>query len=221
MREIILDTETTGLDPLRGDKLIEIACVELMNHLPTGKFYHTYVNPERDVPPISTEITGLTRNFLKDHPVFSKVVDEFLEFIQDSPLVIHNADFDLKFLNVELTQIQKEPLRNPVVDTLYMARKKFPGSPASLDALCRRFKIDLSNRTKHGALIDCELLSGVYLELRGGRQQGLSLGKESKPEGTALGAPLISDKELKPSRNFSVSEEEKQKHAAFVKTLLK
>jgi DNA polymerase-3 subunit epsilon len=220
MREIILDTETTGLDPLRGDKLIEIACVELINHLPTGKFYHTYVNPERDVPHISTEITGLTRNFLKDHPVFLNVADEFLAFIEDSPLVIHNADFDLKFLNVELTQIQKDPLRNPVVDTLYMARKKFPGSPASLDALCRRFKIDLSNRTKHGALIDCELLSAVYLELKGGRQQGLSLGKEGKSEGTSTGS-LISNKELKLSRNFSVSEEEKRKHEEFIKTFSK
>jgi DNA polymerase-3 subunit epsilon len=221
MREIILDTETTGLDPLRGDKLIEIACVELMNQLPTGKFYHTYVNPERDVPQISTEITGLTRNFLKDHPVFSSVADEFLAFIEDSPLVIHNADFDLKFLNVELTQIRKEPLRNPVVDTLYMARKKFPGSPASLDALCRRFKIDLSNRTKHGALIDCELLSAVYLELKGGRQQGLSLGKEGRSGETSENARLDSNKELKPSRNFTVSEEEKLKHFEFVKTLVK
>lgn len=221
MREIILDTETTGLDPLRGDKLIEIACVELMNHLPTGKFYHTYVNPERDVPQISTEITGLTRNFLKDHPIFLNVVDGFLEFIKDSPLVIHNADFDLKFLNVELTHIQKEPLRNPVVDTLYMARKKFPGSPASLDALCRRFKIDLSNRTKHGALIDCELLSAVYLELRGGRQQGLSLGKESKFGEISADAVLGSNKELKPSRNFTLSEEEKANHAKFIETLLK
>ncbi len=220
MREIILDTETTGLDPLRGDKLIEIACVELINHLPTGKFYHTYVNPERDVPQISTEITGLTRNFLKDHPVFSSVVEEFLSFIQDSTLVIHNADFDLKFLNVELTQIQKEPLRNPVVDTLYMARKKFPGSPASLDALCRRFKIDLSNRTKHGALIDCELLSAVYLELKGGRQRGFSLGKESKAEESSS-ISLVSQKEFKSSRNFIVSEEEKLKHEAFIKTLSK
>ncbi|MDF3034679.1 MAG: polymerase epsilon subunit, partial [Alphaproteobacteria bacterium] len=175
MREIVLDTETTGLDPAEGHRVIEIGCVELINYLPTGRVYHTYINPERDVPLEASAISGLKTDFLKPFPVFSKIVDDFLSFLGDDKLVIHNASFDLKFLNAELERLG-HPLFLPhrATDTLKIARTKFPGSPASLDALCRRFQIDLTSRTKHGALVDSELLAKVYLELIGGRQTAFS-----------------------------------------------
>ncbi len=178
MREIVLDTETTGLDPAQGHRIIEIGCLELNNGTPTGARYHTYLNPERDVPEESRRITNLSTEFLVDKPLFADEVDGFLEFIADSPLVIHNAEFDLKFLNSELVRAAKSKLDpDRAIDTLLIARRKFPGSPASLDALCKRFNIALDERkTKgHGALLDVELLAQVYLELSGGRQAALEL----------------------------------------------
>ncbi len=169
LREFILDTETTGLAALRPvdpDRLTEIACLELINGQRTGRQYQTYLNPERSVPRKITEITGLDRKFLKHHPKFADIADDFLAFIQDSPLVIHNASFDLRFLNAELARLGKGPLLNPIVDTLALARAKFPGARVNLDALCTRFGIDRSRREKHGALIDCELLEEVYAQLK-------------------------------------------------------
>ncbi len=176
MREIVFDTETTGLDPNQGDRLVEIGCVELMNLVPTGQTFHAYVNPERDMPQAAFEVHGLSEDFLRSHPVFAEVVADFLDFIGDATLVAHNADFDMKFVNAELRLLGFPPIDGGrVVDTLAIARKKFPGSPATLDALCKRFDVDNSGRTKHGALLDSELLADVYLELKGGRQVGLAL----------------------------------------------
>jgi DNA polymerase-3 subunit epsilon len=175
MREIVLDTETTGLDPAEGHRIVEIACVELMNHVPTGQSFHRYVNPERPMPPEAFAVHGLSDEFLAQHPPFATVVDEFMGFIGADRLVIHNAEFDIKFINAELTRLGRPALGVPFADTLTMARRKFPGAQASLDALCRRFEIDLSARVKHGALLDCELLAAVYLELIGGRQPGFAL----------------------------------------------
>ena len=170
MREIILDTETTGLDPKSGDRLVEIGCVELDNHLPTGRTYHQYVNPERDMPDEAFRVHGLSVAFLAKHPVFADIADAFLEFIGDADLVIHNASFDLGFINAELQRLGRASVENRrAIDTVQIARGKYPGAQASLDALCRRFEIDLSARTKHGALLDAELLADVYLELVGGR----------------------------------------------------
>jgi len=173
MREIVLDTETTGLDPCDGHRIVEIACVELIHHIPTGRRFHRYVNPERDMPEDALAVHGLTAEFLARQPPFAAVLDELLEFIGTDLLVIHNAEFDLAFVNAELTRLQREPITSGYIDTLAMARRRFPGSPASLDALCRRFAIDLSGRVEHGAQIDCNLLAAVYLELLGGRQPGL------------------------------------------------
>lgn len=178
MREVVLDTETTGFNPDEGDRIVEIGCVELINHIPTGRTYQQYVNPERSMPPGAFAVHGLSDAFLADKPIFALVVEEFLAFIQDSQLVIHNASFDLKFLNAELKRLQRKPIAwKRAVDTVEVARKKFPGAPANLDALCRRFEIDLSDRELHGALKDLHLLAAVYLELLGGRQPGLVLAK--------------------------------------------
>ena len=213
MREIILDTETTGLSPAQGHRIIEIGCVELFNHIPTGKFFHAYVNPDRDVPEISTKITGLTAEFLKPYPTFDKIVHDLLAFIADDPLVIHNAEFDMAFLNAELNRVNLPQLpKSRAVDTLMMARLKFPGSPASLDALCKRFNIDLSKRDKHGALLDSELLAQVYLELLGGRQR--SLGLNESQEETLIEVETI--KADYPMRNFEVTVEENSMHEAFL-----
>ena len=178
MREIVLDTETTGLDPLQGHRIVEIGAVELLNHIPTGKTYHTYINPQRDVPREAEAVHGLNSAFLKDKPLFSKIADELLEFIGDTALIIHNASFDVGFLNAELGFI-KRPLilYERIIDTLALAKKRHPMGPNSLDALCKRYGIDIAKRTKHGALLDSELLAGVYLELIGGRQITLTLPK--------------------------------------------
>jgi DNA polymerase-3 subunit epsilon len=173
MREIVLDTETTGLDPSEGHRIVEIACIELLHHVPTGRRFHRYVNPERDMPVDALAVHGLTVEFLAQQPLFPAIVDELLMFIGSDPLVIHNAEFDLAFLNAELARVKREPINAGFIDTLALARRRFPGSPASLDALCRRFAIDLSDRLEHGAQIDCTLLAAVYLELLGGRQHGL------------------------------------------------
>jgi len=173
MREIVLDTETTGLDPQAGHRIVEIACVELLHRIPTGRDFHRYVNPGRDIPTDALAVHGLTAEFLASHPPFAAVADELLEFIGADPLVIHNAEFDLAFLNAELARLDRAPIAFANVDTLAMARQRYPGAPASLDALCRRFAIDSSSRVNHGAKIDCGLLAAVYLELIGGRQPGL------------------------------------------------
>ena len=179
MREIVLDTETTGLDPANGDRIVEIGAVELFNHLPTGRTYHQYLNPQRLMPPEAFEVHGLGDDFLRDKPLFAAVAPAFLKFIADAPLVIHNAAFDMKFLNAELTRAGHPALPNSrATDTLGIARQKFPGSPASLDALCRRFNVDNSGREKHGALLDSEILAEVYLELIGGRQPDFGLSPE-------------------------------------------
>ncbi len=171
MREIVLDTETTGLDPLQGHRLVEIGCVELVNHFPTGKTWHEYFNPGRDMPEEAFKVHGISSEFLADKPIFEELADAFLEFIGDSRLIIHNAPFDMKFLNFELKLVNRPLLSmDRVLDTLAVARRKFPGGQNNLDALCRRFKIDNSNRTLHGALLDSQLLAEVYIELIGGRQ---------------------------------------------------
>lgn len=210
MREIILDTETTGLDPSSGHRIIEIGCLELINFLPTGRTYHQYINPERDVPPDATAIHGITDDFLADKPVFEDIVDDFLGFIGDSTLVIHNANFDMKFLNAELAKVHKPKLKfSRTFCTMMLAREMFPGSPANLDALCRRFKVDNSGRVHHGALLDSELLADVYLELRGGRQTSLSLTTERKK--IAMEQKKITRPYREP-RHFQPTEEEKKLH---------
>ena len=191
MREIVMDTETTGLDPSTGDRLLEIGAVELFNHLPTGRTYHKYINPEREVPDEAVAIHGLTTEFLQDKPLFSQVIDEFLEFIgPDAKLVIHNASFDMKFMNAELKRCGRARLPwSRALDTLALAKEKFPGAQNSLDALCRRYGIDNSARTLHGALLDSEILAEVYLELIGGRQPDLVLAapNPTKDAGAAEG----------------------------------
>lgn len=176
MREIILDTETTGLDPATGDRVVEIGAVELLNGSQSGKVYHAYINPERDVPEGAVKVHGLTAEFLSAYPVFARIADEFLKFIGEDRLVIHNAEFDVKFLNAELARLNHPPISfDRVLDTLPLARRKHPGQSNTLDALCERYGVDSSRREKHGALLDAELLAEVYIELSGGRQKSLEL----------------------------------------------
>ncbi|PLX35529.1 MAG: DNA polymerase III subunit epsilon [Hyphomicrobiales bacterium] len=182
MREIVLDTETTGFNPDKGDRVVEIGCIELDNMLPTGEVYHVYINPERPMPEAAFRVHGLSDEFLRDKPVFADIAADFMAFVGESQLIIHNASFDMRFLNFELTKCGGQPLPDErAIDTLEMARKKHPFGPNSLDALCRRYGIDNSNRDYHGALLDSELLAQVYLELRGGRQPGLVLDSAPKP----------------------------------------
>lgn len=217
MREIVLDTETTGFDPETGDRLVEIGAVELRGHVPTGNTYHQYINPERDVPQEAVEVHGLTYDFLRDKPVFSKVVDDFLSFIGDAKLVIHNAAFDMKFLNAELKWLGRPGLPwDRAIDTLEIARKKFPGSPASLDALCRRYGIDNSARTLHGALLDSEILAEVYLELIGGRQPDLVLDGTTRVARTSGTSEAVRPKQRPHPLPPRLTDEEKAAHAAFV-----
>ena len=181
MREIVLDTETTGLDPLRGDRLVEIGCIEIFNRMPTGQTFHRYINPERDMPAEAFDVHGLSSEFLSSKPLFTEVVEEFLEFIGDAPLVIHNASFDIGFINAELDRIKRGPIsRDRLVDTLLLARRKHPGVSNRLDDLCSRYAIDNSRRTKHGALLDAELLAEVYIDLIGARQSQLILASETR-----------------------------------------
>jgi DNA polymerase-3 subunit epsilon len=221
MREICLDTETTGLDPKSGHKIVEIACVEIIDKVRTGRFFHTYINPQRDMPEEAFRIHGISGEFLSDKPVFDKVAHEFLEFIKDAKLVIHNAAFDLKFLNHELSAIGLETLNSKnVIDSLILARTKFPGSPNSLDALCKRFNIDLSKREKHGALLDTELLVDVYVELMGGAQGGLMFGANKNDKKISTIDENFVIKKLQtslPKRDFPASEESLQIHQEFVK----
>ncbi|MEX2455373.1 MAG: DNA polymerase III subunit epsilon [Rhodospirillaceae bacterium] len=224
MREIVLDTETTGLDPKDGHRLVEIGCIELFNHIATGGFYHQYVNPQRDMPTAAFDVHGLTAEFLAGHPTFDTVADAFLDFIGDAPLVIHNSAFDMGFINAELRRAGRQSLpMDRAVDTVSMARRRYPGAPASLDALCRRFSIDNSARTKHGALLDAELLAEVYLELRGGRQPGLGLAAAEAGASTGTGAGRVfairKAAEVRAPRPHAPSAEEAAAHAAFVATL--
>ena len=215
MREIVLDTETTGLDPEQGHRLVEVAAVELIDHLPTGRSFHSYVNPERDMPEEAFRVHGLSAAFLRDYPLFAEVVDPLLEFLADSRLVIHNAAFDVRFLNAELTRAGREPLPQArALDTLFLAQRRFPGAPNSLDALCRRFAVDNSARTRHGALLDCELLAEVYLHLIGGRQIGLGLALPGQRQGIAVAA-----RPVRPARPYAPSADELAAHAAFVAKL--
>jgi DNA polymerase-3 subunit epsilon len=219
MREIVFDTETTGLDPTSGHRLVEIGCIELIGGVPTGKFFHQYLNPERDVPEEAERIHGLSTKFLKDKPVFASVVDEFLDFIAEDRLVIHNAAFDMKFINAELGRLGFPPIPfDRALDTVLMARKKFPGSPASLDALCKRFNIDTSARTKHGALLDAELLADVYLELLGGRQAMLTLDSNNTAENINTGPVASARPKLEP-RAFPPSADELAAHNDMLKIL--
>ena len=181
MRELCLDIETTGLDPRSGHRIVEIAAIELVNKVRTGNFFHSYVNPRRDMPQEAFKIHGISGEFLRDKPIFDHIANKFLDFVKDTKIVIHNAAFDTKFINYELKIIGLPELNmKNVIDSLTIARQKFPGSPASLDALCRRFNVDLTKRTKHGALLDTELLCEVYIELMGGAQTGFGFGAAQK-----------------------------------------
>ena len=218
MREIVLDTETTGLSPGDGHRIVEIGCVELFNHVPTGNTYHQYINPDRDMPTEAFQVHGLSEGFLSDKPIFSEIVGDFLEFVGDTKLIIHNASFDMGFINAELKAAGFASIpMNQAVDTVRMARDKFPGAQASLDALCRRFNIDNTARTKHGALLDAELLAEVYLELMGGRQRGFGLTDD--PVGGPVQAAVHVERIARPARPHEASEEELAAHREFLKRL--
>lgn len=233
MREIVLDTETTGFEPEQGDRIVEIGALELFNHVPTGRTYHQYINPERDMPPEAFGVHGIGPDLLspprpanpgevtlKDKPVFSRIVDEFRAFIGDTKLIIHNAAFDVKFLNAELRWTNRPPLAaDCAIDTLDIARRRFPGSPASLDALCRRFNIDNSSRTLHGALLDSEILAEVYLELIGGKQPDFGLSAVESSQSNQNTDPAWRPKPRSKSLEPRLSDKEKAAHAAFVTKL--
>ena len=218
MREVVLDTETTGFDAVGGDRLVEIGCVELINHVPTNRTFWKYINPERDMPLAAFQVHGLSAEFLSDKPKFAEVADALLEFVGDSPLIIHNAEFDMKFINVELERAGRPTIPFArAIDTVAMARKKFPGAPASLDALCKRFSIDNSNRTLHGALLDAQLLAEVYLELLGGRQAGLVLETEEvSAEFVTVQTGTANGKTYRPPRPHQATGAELEAHAAFI-----
>ncbi len=221
MREIVLDTETTGLEPAEGHRIVEIAGVELVNALPTGRVYHQYVNPERAMPPEAYQVHGLGDEFLARQPVFAEIAGAFLDFVAEAPLVIHNAAFDMAMLNAELARLGRPALPDTrAVDTLAMARRAFPGAPASLDALCRRFGIDNGAREKHGALLDCELLAEVYLELLGGRQRGMQLAPRGPRRGPAESGPADGPAKTRPAPLAPrITEAERAAHRAFVAEL--
>ncbi|MDC0116145.1 DNA polymerase III subunit epsilon [Octadecabacter sp.] len=233
MREIVLDTETTGFEPSEGDRIVEIGAIELLNHMPTGRTYHQYINPKRSMPEGAFGIHGIGPDLLeppkdpkpgqvtlRDKPIFSDIAQAFVDFVGDAKLVIHNAAFDMKFLNAELGWVQRKPLpMDQALDTLMMARKKFPGSPASLDALCRRFGIDNSNRTLHGALLDSEILAEVYLELIGGRQPDLVMAGQTEVK---VNTVENTDWRAQPRPTPlppKIKAAEVDAHAAFIKTL--
>ena len=219
MREIILDTETTGLDPLRGDRLVEIGCLEIYNRMPTGQTFHVYINPERDMPAEAFAVHGLSTEFLAGKPLFHEVVEEFLAFIADAPLVIHNASFDISFINAELERIKRPAVaRERLVDTLLLARRKHPGVSNRLDDLCSRYSIDNSRRTKHGALLDAELLAEVYIDLIGARQSQLILASET--EATQVrGYGDMPRRQREVPLVSRLTETDREAHRAFVATL--
>ena len=213
-REIILDTETTGLDPFSGHRIVEIGCIEVIGGIRTGNHFHAYLNPERDMPEEAFRVHGLSSDFLKKHPIFSQKVDEFLEFIKEDTLVIHNAGFDMRFINWELENLGFPAIpMTRATDTVMMARRKFPGAPASLDALCKRFEIDLTARTKHGALLDAELLADVYLELMGGRQVTLALDANAQADGSP---EIAITRTFIPARSFLIAPDELEAHNALI-----
>ena len=216
MREIVFDTETTGFEPNDGHRIVEMGCVELVDHFPTGNTLQFYLNPERDVPMESQRIHGLSNEFLADKPLFSAVADEFLEFVGDAPLIIHNASFDMKFLNAELARIGHAPLSmSRTIDTIEIAKRKLPGVRYSLDELCKRFGVDTSVRTKHGALLDAELTAQVYLELIGGRQRGFALAPaEVAAQGPAMDSSGARQRPTPLAPR--ITDEERAAHAVFV-----
>lgn len=223
MREVIFDTETTGLDPKTGDRMVEIGCIEMIDRVETGRTFHAYFNPERDMPPEAERVHGLSAAFLATKPRFAETADELLAFLGDAPLVAHNAGFDFGFLNNELERISRAPISTErMVDTVAIARKKHPGAKLSLDALCTRYGIDRSHRVKHGALLDAELLAQVYVELTGGRQIGLGLADAADMPGASpitLNAPWhrpLSDKPRREPRPHAASPEELERHRAFI-----
>ncbi len=219
MREIVLDTETTGLDPLRGDRLVEIGCVEIFNRMPTGQTFHRHLNPERDMPAEAFAVHGLSSEFLATKPLFADVVEEFLEFIGDAPLVIHNASFDITFINAELERAKRPAIpRERLVDTLLLARRKHPGVSNRLDDLCSRYAIDNSRRTKHGALLDAELLAEVYVDLIGARQSQLILAAESRETRAERHGEMLRRQREVPLAP-RVTEEDRAAHREFVLTL--
>jgi DNA polymerase III subunit epsilon len=226
MREIVFDTETTGLNPLGGDRLVEIGCLELVNRVETGRTFHAYFNPGRPMPSEAQAVHGLSDAFLADKPFFDELCEDLLEFIGDSPLVAHNASFDFGFLNYELGQCGRPTVcTTRMVDTLAIARTRHPGAKHSLDALCTRFGVDRSLRVKHGALIDAQLLAQVYIELTGGRQIGLSLGSDPIRIATQTAEEALPDNTpiivtIRPPRPHAPSDEELERHAAFVATLV-
>lgn len=218
MREIVLDTETTGLDPLDGHRLVEVGCVELVNRIPSGHTFHAYFNPERGMPAEAFAVHGLSEEFLKDKPFFVETADDLIAFLGDAPLVIHNAAFDLGFLNAELERVGRPLIaRERLVDTLLIARRKHPGGSNRLDDLCVRYAIDNSRRTKHGALLDAELLAEVYVELIGARQAQLVLSQAAMPS-QAIGEPIIVRERLVPLTS-TVTEDDRAAHHAFIATL--
>lgn len=220
MREIVLDTETTGFDPESGDRIVEIGAVELLGHVPTGRTYHQYINPERSMPQEAFQVHGLGDDFLRDKPVFGKIARDFVDFITDAKLVIHNAAFDMKFINAELRWIGLNPIPwDRAIDTLEIARRKFPGSPASLDALCRRYGIDNSSRTLHGALLDSEILAEVYLELIGGRQPDFGLNVVQ-----TTGPATLSNENWRPTArpvplSCRLTEDERKSHESMISAM--
>jgi DNA polymerase-3 subunit epsilon len=219
MREIVLDTETTGLDPLRGDRLVEIGCLEIYNRMPTGQTFHVYINPERDMPAEAFAVHGLSTEFLAGKPLFHEVVEDFLTFIADAPLVIHNAFFDISFINAELERIKRPVIaRERLVDTLLLARRKHPGVSNRLDDLCSRYAIDNSRRTKHGALLDAELLAEVYIDLIGARQSQLILASETSITVSA-GYGDMPRRQREVPLLPRVSDADREAHRAFVATL--
>lgn len=218
MREIVFDTETTGLDPQNGDRITELGCVEVEDFIPTGRTWHAYVNPQRSIPEKVTEITGLTAEFLADKPLFADVADGFLEFVGDARVVAHNAPFDRGFINMELEKIGKPVIANDRwVDTVVIARKKFPGAHASLDALCKRFGISLESRDKHGAIVDALLLADVYLELNGGRERALDLSDDAGDSGGVVIFPKRPQRAEPLGARLTL--EEREAHEAFIESL--
>jgi len=220
MREIIFDTETTGLDPSSGDRLVEMGCIEMVNRVPTGQSFHAYYNPERGMPAEAEAVHGLSEAFLADKPLFRERAEELIAFLGDSPLVAHNASFDFGFLNSELRIAGLVPVdEGRMIDTLALARRRHPGAKHSLDALCSRYGIDRSHRTKHGALLDAELLAQVYVELTGGRQIGLELSAESPVEIVEFTKVTRRERVFRPARPHQPSEAEAARHAAFLESI--
>lgn len=218
-REIVLDTETTGLNPLTGDRVVEIGGVELFNHIPTGRHFHQYLNPERRMAEDAFSVHGLSDEFLADKPRFAQIADEMLEFFGDAVLIAHNAPFDMQFLNFELEKARRPSLRNPVIDTVTLARDKHPGARVSLDALCKHYGIDNSRRTLHGALLDSEILADVYLELIGGRQVTLALVEETRTTAESAARIVYAAPQRSTPLPPRLDDQQAAAHLALIKTM--